>query len=181
MKYVVDWPLLVSIVSALFAGMAWLHALLAFRGPRLTLENSTANQKEAQHAVVLPFGKHPAATRDLFPEYSVDLKYALARVVWLNLGDRAGAVHVKKISATAPNHDVKCSWYSYVSVPPDAAHAEPILLRGLPDDVESDVTVTIAYEWLRIRWWSRGKRKAVPGEAQIAVRATPPPLPLQTQ
>jgi hypothetical protein len=177
----VDWPLVVAIVTAVVAMLGWLHERFAFRGPSISLENDVTNQEKPQHAVVLPFERHPQVTKDLFPEYSRDLKYALARAVWLNLGDRAGAVYVKEITAVAEGYDPKCSWYSYVSVPPDSAHAEPILIRGLPDDREIPVTLKIEFEWLRIKWWSRGKRDPQPGLGQVALRAFPPPVPLDNK
>jgi hypothetical protein len=168
-----DLALVISIVSAVVAAMAWMHDRVVYRGPRMSLEN----RSDMQHAVILPFATLPAAVRDIFPEYSTGLKYALVKAVWLNLGDRPGYVWIKSLSATAAGQDLRCSWYSYVSVPAYASHAEPILLRDLDDTSTFDVVITVEFEWYAIWWfwpWTR-RKKEVRGEIQAHIM--PPPLP----
>jgi hypothetical protein len=168
-----DLALVISIGSALLAMMAWVHDRVVYRGPRMSLEN----RKDSQHAVILPFPTLPAAVRDIFPEYSTGLKYALLKAVWLNLGDRPGYVWIKSLSAKASGQDLRCSWYSYVPVPANASHAEPMLLRGLDDTRQFEVIVTVEYEWYGIWWFWRWARRRHPGHGEIRARITPPPLP----
>lgn len=177
----IDWPLSVAVSTAIFAGLGWAYGRFTFRGPQLSLENDLSKEDAPQRTVVMTFDRLPPSMRERFPEYSAGLHYALASLVWLNLGDRAGAVHIKDIRACADRH-LESTWYSYVSVPPNSVHTEIILIRGIPPDGEIELTLEIDYEWLQIPWWRRGKRVLHVGTGMIKVIVTPPvvPLPIAT-
>lgn len=173
----IDWALSIAVGTAIFAGLGWAHERFTFRGPRLSLENDLSKQDTPQRTVVMTFEQLPPSIRERFPEYGSGLHYALASLVWLNLGDRAGAVYIKGIRASGPCH-MEGSWYSYVPIPPDSVHAEIVLIRGIPPERETHVTLEIDYEWLQIRWWRRSKRLLRVGAALIQVIVTPPDVPL---
>lgn len=178
----IDWPLTLSVTTAAVASAAWFYERYTYRGPDLSLENDVSNQESPQRTVVMPFGQLPPRFHEMFPEYAPNLNYALATLVWLNLGDRAGAVHLKDIKATSSRCHLECSWYSYISVPPSSVHTECILIRGLPASGETEVAVAIDYEWLKIRWWrfGRKRRHLRKGNGQFTVIVTNPVIPMST-
>src|SRR5687768_5554304 len=57
--------LAVSIFAVTLTLWLWWRERYHFRGTQIRL----ANQDDEQHAASLPFESHPAATRDLFPNY----------------------------------------------------------------------------------------------------------------
>jgi hypothetical protein len=176
----IDWPLTISLSTAVLTSAAWIYERFTYRGPNLSFENGVANQESPQRTVVMPFGQLPPRFHEAFPEYAPNLNYALATLVWLNLGDRAGAVYLKDIKATAQRCHLECSWYSYVSIPPSSVHTETILIRGLPDLGETEVAIAIDYEWLKIRWWRFGKSRRLlrKGKGQFTVIVTKPVIPM---
>src|SRR3954451_1759556 len=118
--------LVVSAFAVTLTLILWWRDRYRFRGSDLTL----ANQNDEQHAMSLSYATHPTTTRDLFPTYDDRGNCALVRAVWLNTGDRATFVFVKRALASTRLGTFRCLHYSYVDVPAGATTLQPMLIGG---------------------------------------------------
>jgi|GEM_PF-3439749 len=141
------WNLAVALVAVAISAFAFFRDKFYFRGASVTL----ANQADRQHSMVCAFGKMPPSVRELFPQYPDEMITALVRVVWLNTGDRATYVHVKKIIVHDGEIKYPCGFYSYIDVPATGAALQPVLVREVPATANICITLEIHFEWPSIR------------------------------
>jgi hypothetical protein len=141
------WNLGLALVAVAISAFAFYRDKFYFRGASVTL----ANQFDRQHSMISAFGKMPPSVQELFPQYPDEMITALVRVVWLNTGDRATYVHIKKIVASDGETKYPCGFYSYIDVPANGAGLQPILVREVPNSGNSCIRLQIQFEWPRIR------------------------------